>query len=1010
MKELKHKDKENAEKQSNSGIKSKLAASKDRKPQQSPAMQLKQASLASFWSPRSAQAQTSAASKTAKPSANSSSSVKQVAQLSGSSSMALKSASKSESVSISKEKETKQAKNSASAALPTIKSSKATAAQSTSKPVQSASKKPSGILAYLTVNTTATTTTSIGAVVAVTSTKSALAAGLYPLPPISEDTSPEVLSIAKAVVLGKVVKQVQSDCIDIDDDDSEKIISGDKGKASSNEQNDRSTSKTEIRTSKKSESENVGAEGMRLAQKFVENWSLHTKKIVESENVGGLIITDCWRCLNVNELMDLAMVVDFLQEFSKSIGSSTDAFLPGLKLGNSFCLENFLLSLHTPSIASTNELSQIYTSLIHQSHPHDRRRWQTLTTPIESRALLIHHLLTLSKSEFLVSIFTALPLPRVPPQAHSLVLTRLVINLIDSREFRDWFDEHVVSGAEGIRKARASLAKQRTDLRAEMRQIQKDVAGITIVATSNTADTVITAQVPTVSSPSAASVSTTTSYAGKSASPPPFSESLAVTSRLAEIDREITTIDSRDADLVRALDTHGSGMRMRRILGHDRDFRTYVWIDWGVIEPMKRRESSLVSVPIKRTFGILVFGVAPTAAAPVKKFRKGMKEETQSRPEMVWCIDSIDVLKKVIAGLNDRGERERELLTVLRERLKPYGLNVPPFPTNVGGSRKRVFDSLGSAEAEAVVDSGMAQFGAFVDKMQQEDVERPKNLDYVSHDYEDRVIDGVRERLKDLVSVVGCKQPNRREIAAIETRKIFIAAIVKIIVDAFGNDEADEVAERFDGVNNWSLFSVAIGFVVQDVKKGKLGKRIEKNMPEPVRELSKYVYDEDENVVGVKLAGVRGTRNSGGNVKPTKENSSKPPAKFSSQKVAMKPNSRLITHIRKSARATTAENKVAYDERSKSENENDDSESSENNDSSSSESDSTEEVDLPKIDNTRVTRNSRKRNADEIDSVDLITTKRMTRSRVNKEKEPDVIHKSALHSLRAARNERLSHR
>ncbi|ORY47802.1 hypothetical protein BCR33DRAFT_782873 [Rhizoclosmatium globosum] len=533
-----------------------------------------------------------------------------------------------------------------------------------------------------------------------------------------------------------------------------------------------------VPSDKKKEIEDLGAKGRAEAQ-FWLNAYAGIQTATKSSSSTSLVQHPMYRTLQPQNSSNSK---PFL------ISSTIRTYIPQLQSSISFSLA----SLHeTLQNASTPHLSTIYTSLIRTLQ--SEKRWHTMTTPIETQALIIHHLLTVPSSttlhtpsspsiDALITFFTDIPLPSIPAPVHIRLLGILVDGITAGDKFREFMETEVVGGLESRRKKLGVNLKRR----GERLEREIKVFGGGGGAGGEKVDDVVCEEDGVGMDVDCENATDSARLEGVEAEKVKSVKEAELNAKLASLveqlnkkieqvsayEKELSDLDKEDALLKDEIEALGESMRGVRFLGTDRDFSTYLWID--TVLPTHLHQPPTKNQP----FGIFT-------------------------------------LKLLIKSLNDRGVRERELCTRLRERLKPMGLDIPAFPTF---GTKRAWERLGSEESEMIVSSAMDSFAACVAEL------GCPVACAEAEEYHEMVVEGVRERVRELLSVTDPRVLGRREVNALERMQEFVDAVEGIIAAVFGEEEGEEVRERFEGVTNWSLFSVAVGFVVSDVGKGKFGK------------------------------------------------------------------------------------------------------------------------------------------------------------------------------------------
>ncbi|KAJ3062802.1 hypothetical protein HDU98_001345 [Podochytrium sp. JEL0797] len=573
--------------------------------------------------------------------------------------------------------------------------------------------------------------------------------------------------------------------------------------------------KTTTSLSDTNEQDDIGSKGRTEAQLWI---NVYAGKDATSP-APQLHIHNESRALNLNEFLSLQMIVDFFNQFGRPLlHANMDADLS---------LASLLDNLH-----SNTHLHPLYTPLIHHLHSHDKK-WQTMCTPIETRALLIHHLLTLPSTstssshqqqqqgpsiDALITFFNDLSFPEIPAPVHIRMLVLLVEAVMHLDRFHDFVEKEVVGALESVRKQAASNVKQRHECKASIKSVEAEIEADKLeirrmerqMLVFGCKDSEVLYAASAAASPASVGVAPeevtpaegvapedaapATSIDSPNPSPTPQKSTPLSTlqsrltthqTTLQTLHKTLDTLDVTEKHLKHSLDSLPHKYRSPRFLGHDRDFSTYLWIDMG--PPTQQPPPS---------FGILVL---PTDESLPPKH-----------------IASIPDLISLIKSLNDRGHRDRDLLTSLRDRLHPYSLTVPAFTTSHVHKR---WDRLGAREDEASVQNG---FESFTAQMQRLGVLEPFADSDQIENYESQVLNGIRARVKELMESTGGRtrdlDPRR-----VETVHEFVDLICDRMQSVYGEEVGQEVRDRVGEVRNGSLFAVAVGFLAGDVRRGKFG-------------------------------------------------------------------------------------------------------------------------------------------------------------------------------------------
>ncbi|KAJ3247758.1 hypothetical protein HDU78_003250 [Chytriomyces hyalinus] len=645
--------------------------------------------------------------------------------------------------------------------------------------------------------------------------------------------------------------------------------------------------------------------------------------------------TACCGPLDADHLLDLSMVADFLSQFGSA--------LLGLEVDKVSSIESLFSSLET-STTVYKYLAPLYSSLIIFLHHHERKRWSTMTTESETQGLIIHHLLTVPLSstsindhpsiDALISIFTHIPFPRIPPQIHIHLLTILVETVLCSAPFHEHMEQTVFSVMETCRKSRVANSKRRLEIRARLKHLDAAIdaeklgvkrverelrslgcvvptflknavadveleeedliedagaserdAGATIddvAGDASVSETAESTQIEKEGERASIASPSSTSGGNEGASrrqaieedkkrKESEKELLAklktlvkeVNAKISEssaLDRELEKLEKTDAALKEENEALHVNLRVNRALGSDRDFSTYYWMDLheNTEKPQAADETSHTKskpppvnsifsktspntatkpVPL---FGILIVPNLPSQldipASPA--ISEPCSTEQLSGQSASRYISTLSDLKSLVQSLDKNCLRESALLTAIRDRLKPFNLDIPSLSTSTSSSSnaKKAQKVTGSATCESAVDSAMTVFGDWISRVTSNRARNVKDLKRaVDHDAES-ILEGIHIRIRDLhralnkstknTAAISSKLPTERDISKFRTRPEIISAIQSCICNVFGVEEGDAVAARLHEVAQMTLLSVAVGFVVADVKRGKLGDSI----------------------------------------------------------------------------------------------------------------------------------------------------------------------------------------
>ncbi|KAI8835457.1 hypothetical protein BJ741DRAFT_709181 [Chytriomyces cf. hyalinus JEL632] len=644
----------------------------------------------------------------------------------------------------------------------------------------------------------------------------------------------------------------------------------------------------------------------------------------------------CCGPFDADHLLDLSMVADFLSQFGSA--------LLGLEVDKVSSIESLFSSLET-STTVYKYLAPLYSSLIIFLHHHERKRWSTMTAESETQGLIIHHLLTVPLSstsisdshpsiDALISIFTRIPFPRIPPQIHLHLLTILVETVLCSAPFHEHMEQTVFSVMETCRKSRAANSKRRLEIRARLKHLDAAIdaeklgvkrverelrslgcvvptflknavadveleeedlvedteaserdAGAAVDDVAGDASVSETAESVQIEKEgeraSTASPSSTVGGSEGASRRQAIEEDkkrkesekelLAklktlvkeVNAKISEssaLDRELEKLEKTDAALKEESEALHVNLRVNRALGSDRDFSTYYWMDLHentekcqAADETSHTKSkpppvnSIFSKTLSNTankpvplFGILIvpnlqsqldIPASPASSEPSPS--EHLSGQSASR-----CISTLSDLKCLVQSLDKNCLRESALLTAIRDRLKPFNLDIPSLSSSTSSSSnaKKAQKVTGSATCESAVDSAMTVFGDWISRVTSNRARNVKDLKHaVDHDAES-ILEGIHIRIRDLhralnkstknTAAISSKLPTDRDISKFRSRPEIISAIQTCICNVYGADEGDAVAARLHEVAQMTLLSVAVGFVVADVKRGKLGDSI----------------------------------------------------------------------------------------------------------------------------------------------------------------------------------------
>ncbi|KAJ3278617.1 hypothetical protein HDU79_001425, partial [Rhizoclosmatium sp. JEL0117] len=566
------------------------------------------------------------------------------------------------------------------------------------------------------------------------------------LPPINEDTDPAIVAIGKPLAempllpSGAILSELESNGFT---STSAESAADDIMMDSPDSNNDDSL----VPSDKKKEIEDLGAKGRAEAQ-FWLNAYAGIQTATKSSSSASLVQYPMYRNITASELIQLQTIFDFIKQFGPT-------FL-NCNLPSTFSLA----SLHeTLQNASTPDLSTIYTSLIRTLQ--SEKRWHTMTTPIETQALIIHHLLTVPSSttlhtpsspsiDALITFFTDIPLPSIPAPVHIRLLGILVDGITAGDKFREFMETEVVGGLESRRKKLGVNLRRRGEVRGLLKGVEGGVKEGEVVvkrlereikvfgggAGGEKVDDVVCEEDGVGMDVDCENATDSARLQGVEAEKVKDIKEAEMNARLAALveqlnkkieqvsayEKELSDLDKEDALLKDEIEALGESMRGVRFLGTDRDFSTYLWIEYGATNSPSSTSNKEI-----QPFGIFVLPL------PVMSSYTPSPSHSQIRH-----ITSLKTLKLLIKSLNDRGVRERELCTRLRERLKPSGLDIPAFPTF---GMKRAWERLGSEESEMIVSSAMDSFAACVAEL------GSPVACAEAEEYHEMVVEGVRERV-----------------------------------------------------------------------------------------------------------------------------------------------------------------------------------------------------------------------------------------------------------------------
>ncbi|KAJ3058931.1 hypothetical protein HDU99_006584, partial [Rhizoclosmatium hyalinum] len=432
-----------------------------------------------------------------------------------------------------------------------------------------------------------------------------------------------------------------------------------------------------------------------------------------------------------------------------------------------------------------------------------------MTTPIETQALIIHHLLTVPSSttlhtpsspsiDALITFFTDIPLPSIPAPVHIRLLGILVDGITAGDKFREFMETEVVGGLESRRKKLGVNLKRRGEVRGLLKGVEGGVKEGEVVvkrlereikvfggggasAGGEKVDDVVCEEDGVGMDVDYENATDSARLQGVEAEKVKGVKEAELNAKLASLveqlnkkieqvsayEKELSDLDKEDTLLKDEIEALGESMRGVRFLGTDRDFSTYLWIEYGATNSPSSTSNKEI-----QPFGIFVLPL------PVMSSYTPSPSHSQIRH-----ITSLKTLKLLIKSLNDRGVRERELCTRLRERLKPMGLDIPAFPTF---GTKRAWERLGSEESEMIVSSAMDSFAACVAEL------GCPVACAEAEEYHEMVVEGVRERVRELLSVTDPRVLGRREVNALESMQEFVDVVEGIIAAVFGEEEGEE--------------------------------------------------------------------------------------------------------------------------------------------------------------------------------------------------------------------------
>ncbi|KAJ3345985.1 hypothetical protein HDU83_003519 [Entophlyctis luteolus] len=207
-----------------------------------------------------------------------------------------------------------------------------------------------------------------------------------------------------------------------------------------------------------------------------------------------------WRCLDADDVMDLAMTTDFLTQFM-SKGKQNGGFGDACVDGSSFCLGDVFVVFHLATaemLRQTEEMQEvllfldttctpalcrIYQSLLRSLTDEDETHAPTgnNSAEIDTQNAIVRYLHSKTHAgekcgrKFpsvlaLVVIAYYIPLPLFPPQAHVAILAHLVEDIVQSENFHRYMNDIVSE------KSRAARSKLRKDLTAEMSRLLNNTA------------------------------------------------------------------------------------------------------------------------------------------------------------------------------------------------------------------------------------------------------------------------------------------------------------------------------------------------------------------------------------------------------------------------------------------------------------------------------------------------------------------------------------------------------
>ncbi|KAJ3027339.1 UNVERIFIED_CONTAM: hypothetical protein HDU68_004000 [Siphonaria sp. JEL0065] len=234
------------------------------------------------------------------------------------------------------------------------------------------------------------------------------------------------------------------------------------------------------------------------------------------------------------------------------------------------------------------------------------------------------------------------------------------------------------------------------------------------------------------------------------------------TAELAEIDAKVEDLKAQMAR--NASRAHGS-----RLLGYDRYGSQYLWVDLGyndeqsfavpnrevvkseeakpdatadenAVDESPKDESKSIKSQSKRYRVVGIIADSSYAFYPESEPASALTPPSNSTEPVsiiphapsattpasrYTFIDSVQMFKAFTRSLNDRGNRERELIAKIREQISEIGVTFP------GIGLKRAWESYEAAplvEAEVEMDAGMCGFSAWIDKLGEPLASSPKTM------------------------------------------------------------------------------------------------------------------------------------------------------------------------------------------------------------------------------------------------------------------------------------------